>query len=294
MSATILFVSDSLTSRLNIGAYDRPFSGIGVEFHPLCIPPGHSDITLHETGFQPANKDWNFPGVFSPFWRLYFNSDRGHCVMFGDQMTELTPNHIMLIPPHCLFHCLGRNPVAHFWITFSFARRLIPEMQIPVLLPPRDTELCLIRDLKRWVALGQDAQSYYALYLNSQALLQVVIARAELHWQPPIPDNFLRINSYITSHIQCKLDSPMLAKMAGLSLAGFNRLFRRYFGTSPARYVTETRVREAARLLLQSNETIDSIADKTGFPNRAYFSRIFKTVTDLPPAEFRRRHSLLD
>ena len=86
----------------------------------------------------------------------------------------------------------------------------------------------------------------------------------------------------------------MLAKKAGLSLAGFNRLFRRYFGTSPARYVTETRVREAARLLLQSNETIDSIADKTGFPNRAYFSRIFKTVTDLPPAEFRRRHSLLD
>jgi YesN/AraC family two-component response regulator len=50
------------------------------------------------------------------------------------------------------------------------------------------------------------------------------------------------------------------------------------------------RVREAARLLLQTNQTIDAIAEQTGFPNRAYFSRIFKKVTDEAPAGFRRKH----
>ena len=49
-------------------------------------------------------------------------------------------------------------------------------------------------------------------------------------------------------------------------------------------------MRESARLLLQSDETIDAIADDTGFPNRAYFSRVFKQITGEAPAGFRRKH----
>jgi AraC-like DNA-binding protein len=290
MSPTLNFVSDSLIPRVNVGAYDRPFSGVGVEFDPLGIQPGRSGITLHETGFQPANIDWNFPGTFSPFWRFYFNSDRGHCVLFDEQMTELTPDHIMLIPPHCLFHCLGRNPVGHFWMTFSFTRRFHPETPLPVLLPPRDTELCLIRDLKTLILGQPDDRPTDAVYRNSLALLQVSLARPELRWQAPLPQGLVRVRGHIENRLGDKLNSPPLARMAGLSVPGFNRAFRRHFGTSPARYVTETRVREAARLLLQSEESIDVVAQQTGFPNRAYFSRVFKKVTREPPAAFRRKH----
>jgi len=166
--------------RINFGAYSQPYSGVGVEFDPLGIQPGRTGITLHEAGFQPANEGWNFPGVFSPFWRLYFNSNLGHCVLFEEQMTELTPDRIMLIPPHCLFHCLGHNPVAHFWMAFSFTRRLHPESPLPVLLPVRDTELCLIRDLKSLIVSQSSGQPTDAIYRNSLALLQVVMARHEL------------------------------------------------------------------------------------------------------------------
>ncbi len=66
MSTTLNSMSDSLAARVNLGAYDRPFSGVGIEFDPLGIQPGRTGITLHETGFHPANAGWNFPGVFSP------------------------------------------------------------------------------------------------------------------------------------------------------------------------------------------------------------------------------------
>jgi AraC family transcriptional regulator of arabinose operon len=42
--------------------------------------------------------------------------------------------------------------------------------------------------------------------------------------------------------------------------------------------------------LLQTDDSIDEIAASTGFPNRAYFSRIFKKITDEGPAGFRRAH----
>ena len=49
-------------------------------------------------------------------------------------------------------------------------------------------------------------------------------------------------------------------------------------------------MREAARLLVQGDATLEAIAERTGFPNRAYFSRVFKQVTAESPAAFRRRH----
>ena len=287
-------MSDPLKGRINRGAYDRPFSGVGVEFDPFGVKPGRTGITLHESGFIPANDAWNFPSVFSPFWRLYYNGKRGHCVLFGERMTELTPAHLMLIPPHCLFHCLGGNPVPTFWLAFSFTRKLSPGQDLPVLLRPRDTELCLIRDLRRLIVADEAWKPTDAIYRNSLALLQVVLSRRELQWQPPLPEQLDRVRCHIEENLRAKLTMPLLANRAALSVAGFNRVFRRHFATSPAHYVTEMRVREAARLLLQTEETIEAIAELTGFPNRAYFSRVFKQVTDEAPAGFRQKHQRQD
>jgi len=290
MSAMVKVVSYSIRGRINVGAYDRPFSGVGIEYDPLRVKPGRTGITLHESGYLPANIDWNFPSVFSSFWRLYYNAKRGHCVLFGERMVELTPKHIMLIPPHCLFHCLGANPVPTLWLAFSFTRKLGADVAVPVLLAPRDTELCLIRDLKRLIAGDETWEPTDAIYRNSHALLQVVLARPELRWQPPLPENLERVRRHVEENLAKVLTNPAMAKLAGLSVAGFDRAFKRHFGTTPARYVIEMRVREAARLLLQTQETIDAVAEKTGFPNRAYFSRVFKQVTDESPAAFRRKH----
>jgi len=290
MSGTINFVSDSIHSRVNRGAYDRPFSGVGIEYDPLGVQPGRTGITLHEAGYLPANDRWNFPAVFSPFWRFYYNHSWGHCMIFGERMVELTPARLVIIPPHSFFHCLGSNPVPNFWLAFSFTRKPAHDQEIPVRLPPRDTELCLIRDLEKLILANEHCEPTDAIYRNSLALLQVVLSRSELHWQPPVPEHLERVRRHIEASLGAKLNAPALARRAGLSIAGFNRGFRRHFGTTPATYVTQTRIREAARLLLQTEQTIDTIAEVTGFPNRAYFSRVFKQMTDEAPAGFRRKH----
>ncbi|MBL7076213.1 MAG: helix-turn-helix transcriptional regulator [Kiritimatiellae bacterium] len=283
-------MSDSAHPRINAGAYDRPFSGVGIEYFPLGVKPGRSGLTLHESGYQPENANWNFPSVFSPFWRLYYNSQPGHCVLFGERMIELTPDHLMLIPDHALFHCLGQQPVPTFWVAFSFTGKLHHDVSLPVLLSPRNTEMCLIEDLKGLIEADTAWEPTDAIYRNSLALLHVVLARPELRWQPPIPESLARITPYIEEHLTESLPNPLLAKQAGMSVTGFERAFKRFFGTTAAQYVSEMRVREAGRRLLQTSESIDGIADATGFPNRAYFSRVFKKITGEAPAAFRRSH----
>ena len=283
-------MSDPLNGRVNRGSYEQPFSGVGIEFDPLGIKPDRSEVSLHETGYLEANSRWNFPGVFSPFWRFYQNASRGHCVLFGERMVELLPGAIMLIPPHCLFHCLGGNSVPSFWMSFSFSRRLHESIAPPVLLKARDTEMCLIRDLKNVILPNSSLRTDEVVRRNSLALLHVVLSRPELRWQPPVPDNLTRVIDFVESRIGEQFSTPDLARLAGSSLSGFNRLFKLQLGTSPARYVSEMRVREAARLLLQTTDTIDEIAEATGFPNRAYFTRVFKRITGQAPAGFRRTH----
>jgi transcriptional regulator GlxA family with amidase domain len=89
------------------------------------------------------------------------------------------------------------------------------------------------------------------------------------------------------------LSNDILAREAGMSVTGFERLFKQHYDSTPARFVTETRIREASHRLLQTDESIDLIAEQTGFPNRAYFSRVFKKIIGDSPAAFRRNQRTL-
>jgi len=51
------------------------------------------------------------------------------------------------------------------------------------------------------------------------------------------------------------------------------------------------RVREAAHLLTHSPLSLDDVAEKCGFPNRVYLTRVFTRIVGEAPARFRRRHA---
>ena len=290
LEAYIEAMTDSMDKRVNRGAYTQPFSGVGIEFDPLGLKPGRTGITLHESGFLPASDDWNFPSVFSPFWRLLYNAKHGHQLQFGARRINLTPAHIALIPPGCLFHCVGSRPVPSLWLSFSFDYRLSSEHQPPVMLKPRDTELCVMRDLKELIAADTAFEPSLAIFNHSFALLQVVLSRPELVWLPRVSENLERVRRHIKNNLGADLSNTSLAAVAGLSLIGFERAFKRGFGTTATQYVRAIRLREAAHLLLQTDQSIEDIALQTGFSSRAYLSRVFKCITGGGPAAFRRSH----
>lgn len=290
MSATIRDMSFSDLRHRNRGAYTSPHSGVGVEFLPLGILPDHSGLALYESGFLPRNDWWDFPNTLSPFWRLYYNLAPGHRVIFGGREIELTPSRWMLIPDHQLFHSRGRQPVPHLWITFNLARRLAPRQSVPVLLRPTSAELAIIAEITALHRPRFRATRRQRLFGYSLALLQFVVNRPEIRWQTKQPGLMGEIVQHIERNYPAPLRVPDLARMANLSPGAFARAFRQYQGQPPARFLSMVRVREAARRLAYTTNTIDAIAEQTGFPNRAYFSRVFHKLTGDTPAHFRRTH----
>ena len=283
-------MSNSTPDWASMGAYSSPFSGNGMEFFPLGVPLDHSGVVLHESGYMPNRPCWNYPNVLSPFWRLYYDLKPGHKVVFSHKEVVLGPDRLVLIPDQSLFHAVGSRPRPKFWLAFNCARRPVPEQTIPIELPPSAIELALIRELKPLFETADPEQNRTRIFHRSLALLHEVLGRDEIRWLAEKPLAVRRAIRHVEEHYAEPLYNAILARVSGLSESAFNRLFRRHQGVSPMQFVTQVRVREVAHMLANSSRSLDDIAERCGFPNRAYLARIFRQITGEPPASFRRRH----
>jgi AraC-like DNA-binding protein len=272
-----------------LGAYSSPFSGQGIPFYPLGVQPSDA-LLLHEAGFIAARPHWNYPRVFSPFWRLYYDFEPGHRVVFPDSGAKVTlgPEHLVLIPDHQMFHTEGCEPRAKFWIHFTCPRRVHPEQAIPILLRPTGCELeVLSEEVRLLKSRSREALKTRLLHVGL-ALLHLALGRTEIRWLEEKPAGLVTLLLFMEQHYREPLSNPALAQQAGVSERSLTRLFLRYQGVSPRQFLMQVRVRAAADLMLTSPASLAEIAERTGFPNRAYLTRVFTQITGRSPALFRR------
>jgi len=96
---------------------------------------------------------------------------------------------------------------------------------------------------------------------------------------------------YILQHISDKeLSVSGLSKRYGISEGHFRRIFGQVYHTSPVKFITDLRIKQAKIFLREDNSAISEIADRCGFQNHYYFSKIFKSITNMTPSEYRRSH----
>jgi AraC-like DNA-binding protein len=81
----------------------------------------------------------------------------------------------------------------------------------------------------------------------------------------------------------------LLARRVGQSRATFARRFADLVGEPPIAYLTRWRMCLAARLLSQSNVSLDEIATRVGYETAAAFSKAFRRSHRTAPGRFRQR-----
>lgn len=86
-----------------------------------------------------------------------------------------------------------------------------------------------------------------------------------------------------------ELSQEEIASRSGMSPAFFSRWFKKTVGKNFVTYVTEGRVAQACRTLLETDRKIVEIALESGFHSLANFNRQFKAVKGMTPKDYRRR-----
>lgn len=79
-----------------------------------------------------------------------------------------------------------------------------------------------------------------------------------------------------------------LASGTGWSPSHFSKLFRQATGQSPREFALQQRAQRAASLLITTDDSIDSIAERTGYGSARSLRRAFVKCFGLTPSDYRR------
>lgn len=94
--------------------------------------------------------------------------------------------------------------------------------------------------------------------------------------------------AYIQEHYKDKVTLNDLARCADRNPQYISAVFSRECGISIGEYITSLRVEEAKQLLRSTNAPIGDIAQRVGYQDPKYFSRIFRKQTGLYPRAYRQ------
>ena len=88
-------------------------------------------------------------------------------------------------------------------------------------------------------------------------------------------------------HLNEPLRAATLAGIANMSLPHYFAQFKRVTGSSPIDYLIKLRMDHARRLLSETSWSVKEVAVSLGYEDPLYFSRVFKSVNQTAPTDFR-------
>lgn len=87
-----------------------------------------------------------------------------------------------------------------------------------------------------------------------------------------------------------ELSLQALAARLGLSGPQLTRRFQAAYGVTPVRYATAVRLSKARRLLVETEHTLETIAELCGYQNAFYLSRVFTQHMRMSPSVYRKTY----
>ena len=94
---------------------------------------------------------------------------------------------------------------------------------------------------------------------------------------------------YITKNLSKKISVADMAMYCMCSKSTLNHMFPSVMGRTIPEYVSIQRINRSKYLLLNTNLSVDQISAQCGFASSAYFSVVFKKVTEMTPTQYRSR-----
>ncbi len=257
-------------------------------------------IRLFTVQTQRIDAGWHTQDVQSSYWRLYFNDADGAALELETGLFPLAADRLYLVPAGVRFNCHNVQAITHFYIHFDVVGlpyRLLKELfGAPVDVPQTATLQETLRSSASGSAFHEPTRiaslcaAKALVYQSLAACLSGLPAEQRARYDRITADCAPVLAAL--DRIERRYAEPLLnrdlAADCCLSENYFIRRFRECVGHSPGHYLLEQRIRMAAQRLIFTTETVEEIAQRTGFGSRAYFTRMFARQTGVAPAAYRK------
>lgn len=272
------------------------------------VPNAH--FFIKRVNNQNPNRD--FLHHYHDCYELYYLYSGERYYFIQDKTYHVTGGSFVLIPPNIIHRTGNLGSFGYDRMLIHFSRELLEDyLSIDATITPykhMEEEIHLI-------SLDSQQQTFVETLLHLMetdyqknalretsyiklTLLQLLLflntckpnrqdaALAEINTTQKL---MFEILGYINNHYYEDLTLETVSEKYYLSTFYFSRTFKEVTGFHFAEYVSNVRIKEAKKLLLNSDFTINEIASAVGFHSNTHFGRVFKQIVGCAPSSYKKK-----
>ncbi|WP_281888486.1 AraC family transcriptional regulator [Paenibacillus sp. YYML68] len=248
---------------------------------------------------------------YHPFYEIYYLLSGERMYFIKDTSYRIQSGDLVFIPKNDVHKTRDAKQPAHERMIIHFDDRFIHSMaapqakfllspfhhSTPVLRLPEKERALIHAHMQRTLDELAVKSTGYELYLASVVTDLLLIASRTLEQQQPVEVShaapmhkkisevirFLNVSFAEPLHLQ------MIADKFFISPYYLSRMFKEMTGFTLIDYLNLTRIREAQRLLRETDRKITDIASMVGFENFSHFGKTFKKMTRTSARDYRQQ-----
>ena len=250
-----------------------------------CIEDIHEcKVKICQWSFINAH-DWYYPKVCLQEWILYWSLEPGLKIEVNGRTFCLDGKKVYLFPPYTRFSGRGEKDFIQFYIHFRVNE---PFDSVKTELVTFNADAIRENVEKAVCTSNVEMQSLYLTQIVLTALAHVP-KKMLMPSQKNILDSRIRkVLEKINRDPGASNSIEELAAGVKMSVINFHRIFRNCTFQTPKQYVLRKRMEFARNLIMNTNLSVDEIAERSGFSNRYHFSKSFKNYYSFPPVAYRK------
>ncbi len=227
-------------------------------------------------------------------WVLFAVEEGAFRYRIGEAEGTAEPGSVVACPPGTDFWRRASSPVSFHFLRFGFEEESAPPPltagQLRVSSPAR-----LAADVAHLRRIAHDATSE-AEALRRHLLQDLLYFCFPVRDREPDSASPTAADPLMASAMSTIRERAhertfgigQAAELAGLTPVQFSRRFHAAFRVTPIQFLTDCRIQLAKELLANTNLTLDRIAERCGYENAFYLSRVFKRMTHINPSAYRK------
>jgi AraC-like DNA-binding protein len=233
---------------------------------------------------------WDIPSLLATHWRFYCPFESGGSITFKGKEYRLRRGMGVLIPTYTDFGAQMKHSFRKLYCHFHLNMpNLIftPEIYI---FDIQEDKLSAIEKLLE----PETGKLRKEIQINAFTLEQIGAGLSLISLENcriiPHDSRIEKACSFMRKNITAPKTNSQLAQYLKMDENYFVHRFKSVMGEPPQQHYMKIRLENAANLLLNSELSIEEIAERCGFWDRNHFSRVFRNKMLTPPAAYRHNN----
>ena len=248
---------------------------------------------------EKRDRTYNMPsGHYHDHYEIYYLKKGNVRYFINESVYDVNEGDVVLIPPHVIHKTASLLDKGAERILISFTNKFI--------VYPRNDKIFSCFDVSYFknAQIGEIVEKAADEFFNRDCYSDEMIAgyireiivklnrlsgekiHHDVSWSNSVLQDAVH---FICENYDKELTLSGIAKMFAMSESHFSRQFKVYTGFGVAEYISIVRIKNAEKLLVNTNLPVTEIAQNCGFNSSSYFAAVFKKMRGKTPVEIRKR-----